>query len=247
MLTLFCYYFKYFTKNNRYNSKLIVTRLRMTGSPLALWVWDSTVKCHCLPVAWPAVFLDQTECTNLALKCYYWTYFSYHCHFCAFLRSNNCPYSSLLLIILIIANSRVGVRALLVLLFIIGNKCYYFFIIFILRGTYYSSIFFSLVLSLFSLVFSLLFLFEKKVRGHINRHYLLIFYIIVFIWKLSGQLLFLQLLGLLLLLLLFMTVFLSQLEPCDKPSGTRIPPTPDVSPSHAPPPPLPSLRQRAMA
>ncbi len=26
MLTLFCYYFNYFTKNNRYNSKIIVTR-----------------------------------------------------------------------------------------------------------------------------------------------------------------------------------------------------------------------------
>ena len=36
-------------------------------------------------------------------------------------------------------------------------------------------------------------------------------------------------------------------EPLDEPSGTRTPPTPDVSPSHAPPPPAPPLRQRAMA
>ena len=36
-------------------------------------------------------------------------------------------------------------------------------------------------------------------------------------------------------------------EPSDEPSGTRTPPTPDVSPSHAPPPPAPPLRQRAMA
>ena len=36
-------------------------------------------------------------------------------------------------------------------------------------------------------------------------------------------------------------------EPCDEPSGTRTPPTPDVSPSRAPPPPAPPLRQRAMA
>ncbi len=36
-------------------------------------------------------------------------------------------------------------------------------------------------------------------------------------------------------------------EPCDEPSGTRTPPTPDVSPSHAPPPPAFPLYQRAMA
>ena len=36
-------------------------------------------------------------------------------------------------------------------------------------------------------------------------------------------------------------------EHCDEPSGTRTPPTPDVSPSHVPPPPVPPLRQRAMA
>jgi hypothetical protein len=36
-------------------------------------------------------------------------------------------------------------------------------------------------------------------------------------------------------------------EPRDDPSGTRTPPTPDVSRSHDPPPPLPPLRQRAMA
>ena len=36
-------------------------------------------------------------------------------------------------------------------------------------------------------------------------------------------------------------------EPCDEPSGTRTPPTPEVSPSHAPLPPAPPLRQRAMA
>ena len=36
-------------------------------------------------------------------------------------------------------------------------------------------------------------------------------------------------------------------EPCDEPSGTRTPPTPEVSPSHAPPLPAPPLRQRAMA
>ncbi len=36
-------------------------------------------------------------------------------------------------------------------------------------------------------------------------------------------------------------------EPCDEPSRTRIPPTPDVSPSHAPHPPAPPLWQRAMA
>ena len=36
-------------------------------------------------------------------------------------------------------------------------------------------------------------------------------------------------------------------EPCDKPSGTRTPPIPEVSASHAPPPPAPPLRQRAMA
>ncbi len=34
-------------------------------------------------------------------------------------------------------------------------------------------------------------------------------------------------------------------EPRDDPSGTRTPPTPDVSPSHYPPPPAPPLRQRA--
>ncbi len=32
-------------------------------------------------------------------------------------------------------------------------------------------------------------------------------------------------------------------DPCDESSGTRTPPTPDVSPSHAPPPPAPSLLQ----
>jgi hypothetical protein len=36
-------------------------------------------------------------------------------------------------------------------------------------------------------------------------------------------------------------------QPCDEPSGTRTPPTPEVSPSHAPPLPAPPLRQRAMA
>ena len=36
-------------------------------------------------------------------------------------------------------------------------------------------------------------------------------------------------------------------EPCNEPSGTRTPPTPDVSPSLAPPPPAPPLRHRAMA
>ena len=36
-------------------------------------------------------------------------------------------------------------------------------------------------------------------------------------------------------------------EPCDEPSGTRTPPTPEVSPSRAPPPPAPPLCQRAMA
>ena len=36
-------------------------------------------------------------------------------------------------------------------------------------------------------------------------------------------------------------------EHCDEPSGTHTPPTPDVSPSHAPPSPAPPLRQRAMA
>ena len=36
-------------------------------------------------------------------------------------------------------------------------------------------------------------------------------------------------------------------EPCDEPSGTRTPPTPDVSSSRAPPPPAPPLRQCAMA
>ena len=38
-------------------------------------------------------------------------------------------------------------------------------------------------------------------------------------------------------------------EPCDEPSGTRTLPTPEleVSPSRAPPPPAPPLRQRAMA
>ncbi len=35
-------------------------------------------------------------------------------------------------------------------------------------------------------------------------------------------------------------------EPCDEPSGTRTPPTSDVSPSHAPPPPAPPLPQRAI-
>ncbi len=32
-------------------------------------------------------------------------------------------------------------------------------------------------------------------------------------------------------------------DPCYEPSGTHTPPTPDVSPSHAPPPHAPSLRQ----
>jgi hypothetical protein len=36
-------------------------------------------------------------------------------------------------------------------------------------------------------------------------------------------------------------------KPCDEPSGTRTPPTPKVSPSLAPPPHAPPLRQRAMA
>ena len=36
-------------------------------------------------------------------------------------------------------------------------------------------------------------------------------------------------------------------EPCDEPSGTCTPPTPEVSPSRALPPPAPLLRQRAMA
>ena len=36
-------------------------------------------------------------------------------------------------------------------------------------------------------------------------------------------------------------------EPSDELSGTRTPPTPDVSPSHGPPPTAPPLRQRAMA
>ena len=36
-------------------------------------------------------------------------------------------------------------------------------------------------------------------------------------------------------------------EPCDEPSGTRTPPTPEVSPSRAPPPPAPPLYQRVMA
>jgi hypothetical protein len=36
-------------------------------------------------------------------------------------------------------------------------------------------------------------------------------------------------------------------EPCDEPSGTCTPPTPEVSPSRALPPPAPPLRQRAMA
>ena len=36
-------------------------------------------------------------------------------------------------------------------------------------------------------------------------------------------------------------------EPCDEPSGTRTPPTPEVSPSRAPPPPAPPLCQHAMA
>jgi hypothetical protein len=58
----------------------------------------------------------------------------------------------------------------------------------------------------------------------------------------------LQLLGLLLLLLLLMNAFCSTVVlddnvadetsevPCDQLSGTRTPPTPDVCPSHAPPP-----------
>jgi hypothetical protein len=72
---------------------------------------------------------------------------------------------------------------------------------------------------------------------------------------------FLQLLGLLLLLLLLIIAYYTKTyifvtvvpdddlveEPCDEPSGTHIPPTPEVSPSHAPPPPAPPLRQRAMA
>ena len=71
----------------------------------------------------------------------------------------------------------------------------------------------------------------------------------------------LQLLGLLLLLLLLIIAYYTKTyifvtvvpdddlveEPCDEPSGTRTPPTPEVSPSHAPPPPAPPLRQRAMA
>jgi hypothetical protein len=36
-------------------------------------------------------------------------------------------------------------------------------------------------------------------------------------------------------------------EHIDDPSGTRTPPTPDVTPSYAPPPPAHFLRQRAMA
>ncbi len=36
-------------------------------------------------------------------------------------------------------------------------------------------------------------------------------------------------------------------DPCDEPSGSRTPPTPDLSPSHAPPPPAPPVRQRAVA
>ena len=36
-------------------------------------------------------------------------------------------------------------------------------------------------------------------------------------------------------------------EPSNDPSGTRTPPTPDVFPSHAPPPSATPLRQRAMA
>ena len=71
----------------------------------------------------------------------------------------------------------------------------------------------------------------------------------------------LQLLGLLLLLLLLIIAYYTKTyifvtvvpdddlveEPCDEPLGTRTPPTPEVSPSHAPPPPAPPLRQRAMA
>ena len=66
----------------------------------------------------------------------------------------------------------------------------------------------------------------------------------------------LLLLGLLLLLLLLIIVTVVPYydlveepfkEPCDEPSGTRTPPTPDVSSSRAPPPPAPPLRQRAMA
>ncbi len=72
---------------------------------------------------------------------------------------------------------------------------------------------------------------------------------------------FLQLLGLLLLLLLLIIAYYTKTyifvtvvpdddlveETCDEPSGTHITPTPEVSPSHAPPPPAPPLRQRAMA
>ena len=36
-------------------------------------------------------------------------------------------------------------------------------------------------------------------------------------------------------------------EPCDEPSGTRTPPTPEVSPPRAPPPSAPPWRQRAIA
>ena len=36
-------------------------------------------------------------------------------------------------------------------------------------------------------------------------------------------------------------------EPCNEHSGTRTPPTPDISPTHAPLPPAPPLRQRAVA
>jgi hypothetical protein len=39
----------------------------------------------------------------------------------------------------------------------------------------------------------------------------------------------------------------SEEKPRDDPSGTRTPPTPDVSPSHDPPPPAPPLQQSAMA
>ena len=35
-------------------------------------------------------------------------------------------------------------------------------------------------------------------------------------------------------------------EPCDEPSGTCTPPTPEVFPSRAPPPPAPPLRLRAI-
>jgi hypothetical protein len=79
----------------------------------------------------------------------------------------------------------------------------------------------------------------------------------VVIEKLHIQLHWSKLLELLLLLLLLIEFVWQWLQddylveepfedPCYEPSGTRTPPTPDVSPSHAPPPPAPFLLQRVM-